>query len=320
MFAGIVEQSHITGILQNALLTDQVSHAYLFTGPGGIGKKTIANAFATALRCTASAEERPCGECRACKMMTGGDSIDVLTIVPEAGSRTIKIKQIRELIGRISEKTYDGNIRVCFIIGAEQMTTEAQNALLKSLEEPAEKNVFLLTSENPEKLLPTIRSRCQVMNLKPLSNAGMAVVLKDVEDATLKARLIDEARGIPGIALERLKENETTAVKEGAFSKLVWILEGDPMPIFELSEHLGKNKKDAVLVLSDWICGFESLLRAEKTGIRPVSQNWIRLLSLIHAGDAERILDILFTLSHRLDSNVNARLQWEAALLKIYRK
>lgn len=319
MFEHIVEQEQIINLLEKAVLREQVSHAYLFTGPKGIGKKMLVQAFAKVLRCTAAVEQRPCGVCKACKMMTGEQSVDVLRVEPEAGSRTIKIKQIRELINCISEKTFDGNTRVCMIFGAEKMTTEAQNALLKSLEEPHPKNVFLLTAENIEKLLPTIRSRCQILSLKPLSDSGVGHILENHYGGEDFRQILEECGGIPGKALEMIENNDLEERKKEAFSVIYDILKGDPLPVFAFSERMGKEKAEGEVILSDWIRGFESLLRAEKTGETPVSLRWKNLLPLMYSGDAEKILDKLFSLSERLGSNVNARLQWESVLLQIYR-
>lgn len=319
MFEHIVEQEQIKNLLKKAVLRGQVSHAYLFTGPKGIGKKMLVQAFAAVLRCTAPVEQRPCGICKACKMMAGEQSVDVLHIEPEAGSRTIKIKQIRELINCISEKTFDGNTRVCMIFGAEKMTAEAQNALLKSLEEPHPKNVFLLTAENTEKLLPTIRSRCQVLSLKPLSDSGIGHILGNRYGGEEFRRILEECGGIPGKALEMIENNDLEERKKEAFSVIYDILKGDPLPLFSFSERMGKEKAEGEIILSDWIGGFESLLRAEKTGEEPALSRWKKLLPLMYSGDAEKILDKLFSLSERLGSNVNARLQWESTLLQIYR-
>lgn len=320
MFEHIVEQERVTDFLKNAVLKQQISHAYLFTGPAGIGKKTLARSFAEILRCTAGFDHRPCGKCAACKMMASGQSIDVLTIEPEAGSRTIKIRQIREAIAKISEKTYDGNMRVCFIFGAELMTVEAQNALLKSLEEPAEQNVFLLTSERPEKVLPTIRSRCQIFSLDPLSDAGIMTVLEKHGGEGELTEIISECGGNPGKAIEMMTDASIKAFIDDAFLQLSDILKGNPMPIFAFSEAMGNQKDKAGIVINDWLRGFEALLRAEKTGRMSEHSRWKTIMSLCKVGETEKILEILLTLSQRLGSNVNARLQWEAALFKIYRR
>ncbi|SDY06504.1 DNA polymerase III subunit delta' [Eubacterium barkeri] len=323
MFDQMIGEGRIKEILGNTIRKDQVSHAYLFTGPKGIGKQTLALAFAAALKCTAPLENRPCGTCLACREMAHGNMGDFIRIAPEEGQRSIKIKQVRDLIAAISAKTFDGSLRICLITHAETMTTEAQNALLKSLEEPEPGNVFLITAENGERILPTLRSRCQVLPLEPLSDGEIQTLLKSqgypLGNGEM-SRLLAVCGGIPGKALAHVENADEEAIKKEAFSVICDILKGNPMPLFGFSEKLGKSKSDSAMVLDELIVAFSTSLRAEMGGMGSAGGGpWLsQATPLLKPGAAQGILAILFELAKNLQYNINLRLQWESTLLKIY--
>lgn len=151
----------------------QVSHAYLVSGPHQVGKMTLAMDVARLLNCESDAP--PCGECNACHRITNGLHADVRTVRVEGTGRegrgrvAIGIDQVRDVQKETSLKPYEGRYRVFIIDGAEHLTEEASNALLKILEEPPEQVVFLLLTTDSGALLPTITSRCQMIELRPLA-------------------------------------------------------------------------------------------------------------------------------------------------------
>ena len=148
-------------------------HAYLISGAVGMGKRTLARLMAQHLLCTG--ERKPCGECPACIQVRENNHPDVITVAPgkplspevKAGMAGIPVDEIRHVIGLIGQHTFVGGRRVVIIERAEKMNPPAQNALLKTLEEPLAGTVFLLLSESPELLLPTIVSRCRALKLHP---------------------------------------------------------------------------------------------------------------------------------------------------------
>ena len=157
--------------LERAALGDAVSHAWLLTGPANIGKTTLALEFARLLECTgrdpASAE--PCGECVSCRKLAHGAHPDVIVIEPKKDERTLKVDQVREMIHLASLAPSESRWRIFVIPDIERMVLAGANALLKTLEEPSPGVVLLLTSSEPETLLPTILSRCQVVPMLPLT-------------------------------------------------------------------------------------------------------------------------------------------------------
>ena len=176
-------------------------HAYLLCGARGCGKKTLARLLAQALFCEAEEEERPCGHCPACKRFLSGNHPDARTVAPKG--RSIGVDDVRELIDYLSRRPYEGGWHVAIIERAEKMTPSAQNALLKTLENPPEDTVFFLLTETPGALLSTLRSRARLVRVSPLTREACAeaLVRRGVE-AKRAARLAGLAHGSVGRALE----------------------------------------------------------------------------------------------------------------------
>jgi len=153
--------------------TGSAVHAYLFTGPRGVGKKTLAAQCAMAALCTG--ESKPCFTCPPCIRFLDGTHPDVKVIT---GERSIGVEVIREAVRLTGEHSYEGGRRVILIQRAEKMTAQAQNSLLKTLEEPPGNTIFLLTAEEASSLLPTVVSRCRVKPIPPWSQDEMEPVLQ----------------------------------------------------------------------------------------------------------------------------------------------
>lgn len=165
----VIGQKQLVQNLRNSLLHQKISHAYMLQGEKLSGKKMIADLFARALQCE-SKEERPCNQCRSCRQAIGKNHPDIIYVTHEKPN-VISVDNIREQInGDIAIKPYSGPYKVYIMDEAEKMNQQAQNALLKTLEEPPEYAVILLLASNVEMMLPTILSRCVIMNMKAVSN------------------------------------------------------------------------------------------------------------------------------------------------------
>lgn len=195
MFEGITGHDFQKNILLRAARDNMASHSYLFAGPDGVGKKLMAVGFAKLLNCIdpANARDKGC-ECHSCRKIERGIHPDVV-LVEFTGVRNIKVDQVRD---EIEEKLYlrpfEGRFKIVIVDEAERMNHSAQNAFLKTLEEPPRDSVIILLTSRPETLLATLRSRCQTVVFNPLPEGVVAGLLADragmlSEDAVLYSRI-----------------------------------------------------------------------------------------------------------------------------------
>ena len=176
-FREIVGQRHVTQTLENAIRQNRLAHAYIFCGTRGVGKTTTARILAKCLNCVNGPTAEPCNVCDACREITAGGSLDVLEI--DAASNR-GIDQIRELREMVRYAPASGRYKVVILDEAHQLTDEASNALLKTLEEPPEKVVFILATTEPEKLADTIKSRAQLFQFRSLTFQEIAGALQHI--------------------------------------------------------------------------------------------------------------------------------------------
>jgi DNA polymerase-3 subunit delta' len=157
-------------ILQKHIIQNNVRHAYLFSGPPGIGRRSLAIRFAQAINCIQPPSPgEPCGECRICKQTEKMQQVDLTITKSLEDSKTIKVEQVRELQNSLSLSPYEAKYRVALLLNFQEATPNAQNALLKTLEEAPSKVILIITADSVENLLPTIVSRCEILRLRPLS-------------------------------------------------------------------------------------------------------------------------------------------------------
>ncbi len=173
-FTEVLGQDHVTRTLRNAIQSDRVAHAYLFAGPRGVGKTSIARILAKAINCEAGPEKAPCNACGPCKEITSGTAVDVIEIDAASNRGIDSVRELREGVryapARCRRKVY-------IIDEVHMLTDEASNALLKTLEEPPAHIVFLFATTEPHELLPTILSRCQRFDLRRLANQQLSAQL-----------------------------------------------------------------------------------------------------------------------------------------------
>lgn len=174
-FDEVVGQDYIIQTLKNAVKKNRIAHAYLFTGPRGTGKTSIAKIFARAVNCTG--EDKPCGECSNCKMALDGSHPDIIEI--DAASNN-GVDEVRTLIDRVQYAPMEGRYKVYIIDEVHMMSTGAFNALLKTIEEPPEYVIFIFATTEPHKVLPTILSRCQRYDFSKVSQPDIERRLNEV--------------------------------------------------------------------------------------------------------------------------------------------
>jgi DNA polymerase-3 subunit delta' len=215
-FRAITGHRPLLELLARATARDTLPPSLIFAGPEGVGKRLTALALAQALNCdrplTTEAGRDACGECAPCKRIARGVHADVLVVEP-GDSGTIKLDQVREAIDRTAYRPFEGRRRLVMIDGADALNVEAQNALLKTLEEPPPASVFVLITDRPDMLLPTVRSRCQRLRFGPLSPGDVAAVLVRDHDmsATEAHAAAAAADGSIGRALDGSAEDAMEA-------------------------------------------------------------------------------------------------------------
>lgn len=187
-----INQERVIRLLQNGMKRDRISHAYCFSGPKGSGKEKTARFLAQLLNCERQ-QETPCQTCRSCRQIQHGNHPDIRWLDPEGAS--IKINQMRQLQQQFSYSASAGVTRMVIIRQADKMTTEAANSLLKFLEEPTTNMVALLLTDRQHALLPTIRSRCQLLQFSPLPPDQIAQQLIDEGKDPALARIAAHVTG-----------------------------------------------------------------------------------------------------------------------------
>jgi len=176
-FDEVCGQKHITEVLKKALKEDRVAHAYLFSGPRGTGKTSVARIFAKSLDCEKGPTVKPCGECSICRAIAAGTCLDVLEIDGASNRGIDEIRNLRENVNLTPSKA---RFKIYIIDEVHMLTTDACNALLKTLEEPPAYVKFFFATTAPDKIIPTILSRCQRFNFQPFRMEELESKLKDI--------------------------------------------------------------------------------------------------------------------------------------------
>ena len=346
-FGSIIDQDRPIRLLKTFLRKGTIPHALLFNGIEGVGKKTVALAFAKACNCLSpvpaldSAAASPdgydlkaptpappaaCGRCRACKKIEANIHPDVLLVRPSGA--VLRIAQIRDVIRQLALKPYEARYRMVIISDAQAMNAESANAFLKILEEPPERTILILTTHQSADLLPTILSRCQLIRFNPVSVDQMADRLQ--QESKIDPKLARVVATMSGGSFSEAYKLIGTQKKGGQIPLRNWLvtemetLDRQPMAFnLALAEKLSRDKDssaEALRILKTW---FRDLVVYR---FHPPKVIYTDLIERIAAKSKEtsitqllRQIEAITTAQHKIRSNTNLRLTLEAMLMEMVR-
>ncbi len=318
-FDQILGHEHQKEVLRRGLASGRIAHAYLFSGPEGIGKRLMAMALARAIVCL---EQRGCGHCQACRKIDHQNHPDLHILEPDGSS--IKIEQVRGFQRELTLKPLEAQRKICLIEQAETMTVGAANALLKTLEEPRGDSLLILLSAQPNRLLATIRSRCQHL---PFSRHPNSRIQAELEKQ---------------LGIDATESHILAALSEGSFKKafgkdrdlyfirrqellktLTGLSSGSILPILDFAEQLAADKTVLVEILEIFQAFYRDVLmvlegRGDEDLVNlDLRQKVQRVASKVNREDILGKLEALVNTRRHIERNVNRQLALEVLLLKL---
>ncbi|HZU11272.1 MAG TPA: DNA polymerase III subunit delta' [Chloroflexota bacterium] len=313
----IIGHERVVAALQRPLEAGRLPHALLFIGPHRIGKTHLALQLAAAFNC--EGDDPPCGRCLHCRQIAAGTHPDVTVVAPADGKESIRIEQVRELRDAGALRPFQGKHKVYIITGAEALTDQAADALLKTLEEPQPQLTLILTASDETALPATIVSRCRVMPFQAVSTDVLVAALRErgEEQAADLARL---ANGSAGWALQAAAQPALVKARQDMVERLAETFSLDLEGRLKLAESLAADRKDRgavraalevlALLARDLLLISQDLpprLVTGDTQTRLAAQATRLTLTEIH-----RSLESLRLAMERIDRNVDGRLTLEA--------
>lgn len=348
-FDEVVGQEHIATTLTNAISMGRVAHAYLFTGPRGVGKTSMARILAKSLNCEKAPASKPCGACPSCREISGGSGMDVIEI---DGASNRGIDEIRNLKENIKFASMRGKFRIYIIDEVHMLTSEAFNALLKTLEEPPLHVKFIFATTKPYKVLATIVSRCQRFDFRKISIPGITDKLKEIREKEkldindeaifLIAKASDGSLRDAEVILDQLLAFAKGEVRPGDVVKVLGLLEQDVLfeiadcitndnkeKILNLIDHLVNSGKDPVFITSSIIGHMRNLLVArtikeeDRLRLALSEEEYRKLRAQAGKFSIDEILYVIYTLSQSMDlikKTSLGRIPLEISLIKLTEK
>ncbi|HYJ04429.1 MAG TPA: DNA polymerase III subunit gamma/tau [Chthoniobacterales bacterium] len=342
-FDDLVGQAHVTRTLKNAVEQNRLAHAYLFVGPRGVGKTSTARILAKALNCVNGPTVTPCGVCDSCKEITGGNSLDVLEI---DGASNNGVEQVRELRDNVRYAPSKGHFKIYIIDEVHMLTSAAFNALLKTLEEPPPHVKFIFATTEPQKVLPTILSRCQRFDLHripanliaqhlqfiagkekiALDPAAAHAIAKGADGGLRDAEsMLDQLVAFCG---DKIQEPDVLSVFGFTSEQTVTnftekILRGETPEALELLHAEAENGKDMMKLMSDLISYLRDLLvgkvkpEALADDLNPELQKSLEAqAAMIETDRLLELIDQFAAAEGRMKWAPNKRLHFEVAVIK----
>ncbi len=322
-FEDIVGQKEVMEHIRQAVVGGKVGHAYVFSGPEGIGKKTVAGIFAEMLLCTSPVGGKPCGGCQACMLFGSGVNPDFRRI--SVGGGGIGVDDVRKMLSDMNIKPLYSARKAFVIEDAGDMTIQAQNCMLKTLEEPPPYAVLILTVSNYEALLETIRSRVTRINFRKNSHMEVkeAIVKRlgcGKDEAEVAAALAD---GVIGRALEMAESDEYRSIRDKTFSTLERLNSTGISGIFDAAAFFEDNREDYDSIFNIMETYYRDIMVAGETGNENMLINKDKkdiIFSNVRNYSSTRLVSIIgqiVEVRREIKQNANYMLAIENMLIKI---
>lgn len=343
-FAEMSGQTHIKQTLQNALLYDKTTHAYLFSGPRGTGKTSAAKIFAKALNCENGPSKEPCNSCETCKSITDGSNTDVIEFDAASNSR---VEEMRDIIEKVRFAPSNARYKVYIIDEVHMLSTSAFNALLKTLEEPPAHVVFILATTEPHKIPLTIISRCQRFDFKRITSVDIVARMKEVlidanieyDEDVLKI-IAQAAAGGMRDALSMLDQvvsfsGEKMTIEDallvtGSIGQEVFfqlanaLIEKDVAKALSCVEQLVDDGKDPVRLTEDFVTFYRDLLvllvapeQTELLEIASGDESFLELASKFPVDTLYKSISILTNTQQEMRFSNHSKVYLETAIIRL---
>ena len=323
-FKDVVGHKDILKYISSAVENNRVSHAYILNGERGSGKKMLANLFAMTLLCE-TGDNEPCGKCHSCKQAESGNHPDIIRVTHEKPN-SISVDDIRTQVNNtVDIKPYQGPYKVYIIPQADMMTPQAQNAILKTIEEPPSYAVFLLLTENAETLLPTINSRCVMLKLRNIKDTLIKkYLMENLEIPDYKADMCTAfAQGNMGRAIMLANSEHFNEIREEAVQLLKHISEMELNEIVAAVKNISVYKleiTDYLDIIMIWyrdVLLYKATKEIDKVVFKDQLQSIKEQARKSSYEGIELILESLEKAKARLKANVNFDLVMELLFLTI---